>query len=415
MNVTCAVGLSDSEITISNLVLKDEDCVAFLKQQAQEAWAETCRRALKVGLLCLRDAELISRADFVRREFDKVKEDTGKIVEEAQAAVKEELRVLFGGDGQRGRIFEEIEKYVGDKGSLAGFFNENDTGKGLGKLKSVIEDQLTGKDSALCKLFNPQDPNSIYGKLLSEVKTSVSKIAEDFKTAIEVERAVLAKEEETALKGEPFEKIVYEALERIAARFGDRVDDTRTVIGAVPNSKEGDYTVTVRSETGTTETRIAIQITRQSNLYPKAAADEITSAKRNRNAASGILVLGKIAQSPFGVMLRQIPEGYVVILDTESLDPLPLQIAYCAARIDALRILPGAVQASQEAIQEASKKLLETIRKLNELSGLAGNITSIQTSLEKIKGDLSNLRSELRDRLNEVLLLLGGKPVVETP
>lgn len=108
----------DSKITVSNLVLKGDDCIGFLRQQPEEAWPETCRRDLKVGLLCLRDAELISRADFVRREFDKVKDETERMIEDAQKAVNQELKLLFGGNGQRGKIHEEIEKYIGEKGTL---------------------------------------------------------------------------------------------------------------------------------------------------------------------------------------------------------------------------------------------------------------------------------------------------------
>jgi len=100
---------------------------------------------------------------------------------------------------------------------------------------------------------------------------------------------------------------------------------------------------------------------------------------------------------------------------TETLDPLPLHLAYCAARIDALRTIPGLAHASQEAIQKASTILLETQRRLNELSGLAGNITSVEGALGRIRVDLTNLRKELRDKINESLILLGGDPVTDAP
>lgn len=411
----CTVTVTERDITVQNLILADEDCASFLRQQLAEAWPEICRRGMKVGLLCLRDAEMVSRADFVRHEFERIKNDAQLVIQQAQATVQEQLKNLFGGDGQRGRIYDEMGKYIGEEGSLAGFFNDADTAKGLGKLKSLIEKELTGDKSTLRGLFNPDDKQSIYGRLLSAVETSVTNIATQFRTAIEVQRAVHVIEEETALKGQPFEEQVSRALESIGSSFGDRIDDTRTVAGAVPGSKEGDYVATLRTETGPTEARIAIQVTRQPKLYPKAAADEINTAKANRRAAAGILVLGKLDQSPFGVVLRQIPEGYVVVFDKETLDPLPLQLAYCAARLDALRTIPGMAQASQEAIQKASNILLETQRRLNELSGFAGNITKVQGALEGIKTDLTNLRKELRDKINESLILLGGTPLSDVP
>ncbi|MGA2859820.1 MAG: hypothetical protein ABSE40_23365 [Candidatus Sulfotelmatobacter sp.] len=48
-----------------------------------------------------------------------------------------------------------MEKYIGEKGSLAGFFNDADTAKGLGKLKLLIEKELTGDKSTL---RTSQDP-----------------------------------------------------------------------------------------------------------------------------------------------------------------------------------------------------------------------------------------------------------------
>jgi hypothetical protein len=70
-------------------------------------------------------------------------------------------------------------------------------------------------------------------------------------------------------------------------------------------------------------------------------------------------------------------------------------------------------QASEEAIHRASNILLETQRRLNELSGFAGNLTTVQGTLERIKTDLTNLRKDLRDKINESLILLGGTPVSE--
>jgi len=159
-----------------------------------------------------------------------------------------------------------MEKYIGEQGSLADFFSDGDSAKGFGKLKSLVETELTGERSTLRALFNPDDKNSLYGRLLSAVETSVKNIANEFKTAIAVERAVHVKEEETALKGQPFEEQVNAALESISARFGDRLEDTRTIAGAVPGSKEGDYLATLRGETGPSEARVAIQVTRQPKL-----------------------------------------------------------------------------------------------------------------------------------------------------
>jgi hypothetical protein len=131
-----------SNITVREIVLVDEEAAKALGEFNEPERPDAVRRALKVGLVMMRDVVPIAKADFVRNEFTKLKgeiEDYWR--DEVRQKVDQTLADFF--DPETGSLPSAFQEYLGDNGKLEHFFDDTNT-EGLPyKLRAILEDELT--------------------------------------------------------------------------------------------------------------------------------------------------------------------------------------------------------------------------------------------------------------------------------
>ena len=69
------VEVLEKSIHIVDLTIVDEECAEIVLASPEEQRDQLVKRALKVGLIMCRDAATVGKADFVRHEFSKLKQD----------------------------------------------------------------------------------------------------------------------------------------------------------------------------------------------------------------------------------------------------------------------------------------------------------------------------------------------------
>ena len=116
------VRVAGDRIVVERLVLTDAALAAALAERDEADRAAIVERALRIGLIAIQDAVTSVDTDVVRREFEKLMEQTSAANQEAARTLEEVLRANFA-DGD-GRLPRTLERFLGDKGALKTLVDE---------------------------------------------------------------------------------------------------------------------------------------------------------------------------------------------------------------------------------------------------------------------------------------------------
>ena len=395
------VAVHGERITIESLALADAGLAAFVVERPADDRVDLISRALRIGLLALQDAGASLDVDVVRREFESMVRQTETLNERVAAQVDEVLRQNFA-DGD-GRLPRTLESFLGDRGQLRTFtrelFDEERRDSAIGRMRVLLGGYFDGDASRLAQLLDP----TRMGSPLHQFRTEVSKGFEALNerlTAIEAAASARAGERaRSAAKGADFEDLL-EGMLADAVRGTDHlIERTTDEAGNVIRSKKGDFVLTVDPST----TRgLAVRIVLEAKdraISGRAMRDEITEAKRNRDAAVGLVVFST-AHAPAGIAPFDVRMGDVYCaIDPDDPQPATLDAALRLARLLALaatRETDGDVDAA--AVHEA----LERVRaELDAVRGLKTKLTTIGTAAKAVNAGLDQLRDGIVARIAE--------------
>lgn len=397
-----AVSVTADRIVVEHLELRDTDLSEFLAEQSAEEQAGLVERALRVGLLCLRDAGVTVNVDFVQKEFGRLLAQVEARNEQAGKALEAALREQFAEDG--GRLPRTLERFLGDQGALrrlvGDLFDESRRDSALGRLNAILGRYFDGDGSQLAQLL---DPTRI-GSPLYQFRTEVGKGFEELTARITgLEMAAQARAAErsrSAAKGTDFEDLLEGLLGEIAAGMGDAVERTGTLAGETLKAKKGDFVVTLDPIwTRGVDLRVVVE-SKDRSLSTRAITEELAAARQNRAAQSAVIVFtpehAPANVAPLHVMGRDV----WCVLDPEAPDRLPLECAIRLARVFALETLR---EAPASVDTDAIARSLDAMRtQLSAVQGMKANLTSISTATKKVYADLDGLKVSILRGVAEI-------------
>jgi len=395
------VAVHGERITIESLALADAGLAAFVVERPADDRVDLISRALRIGLLALQDAGASLDVDVVRREFESMVRQTETLNERVAAQVDEVLRQNFA-DGD-GRLPRTLESFLGDRGQLRTFtrelFDEERRDSAIGRMRVLLGGYFDGDASRLAQLLDP----TRMGSPLHQFRTEVSKGFEALNerlTAIEAAASARAGERaRSAAKGADFEDLLEGMLADTVRGTDHLIERTTDEAGNVIRSKKGDFVLTLDpSTTRGSAVRIVLEA-KDRAISGRAMRDEITEAKRNRDAAVGLVVFST-AHAPAGIAPFDVRMGDVYCaIDRDDPQPATLDAALRLARLLALaatRETDGDIDAA--AVHEA----LERVRaELDAVRGLKTKLTTIGTAAKAVNAGLDQLRDGIVARIAE--------------
>ncbi len=358
-------------------------------------------RALRIGLLALQDAGATLDVDVVRHEFEAMVRQTESLNERVATQVDEVLRQNFA-DGD-GRLPRTLETFLGDRGQLRSFtrelFDEERRDSAIGRMRILLGSYFDGDASRLAQLLDP----TRLGSPLHQFRTEVSKGFEalnDRLTAIEAAAtARTAERSRSAAKGADFEDLL-EGLLADAVRGSDHlVERTSDVTGDVLRSKKGDFVVTLDPDTTRgAAVRLVIEA-KDREISGRAMRDELNEAKRNRDAAVGLVVFST-AHAPAGIAPFDVRMGDVYCaIDPGDPEPATLDAALRLARLLALA---STRETDTDVDAAALHEALQRVRaELDAVRGLKTKLTTIGTAAKAVNAGLDQLREAIVVRIAE--------------
>ena len=395
------VRLEGERIVVERLVLADPALAASLAERDESDRPAVVERALRIGLLALQDASTSMDVDVVRREFEKLVQQTSAVNEQAARAVEEVLRANFA-DGD-GRLPRTLERFLGDRGALQQFvnelFDETKRDSAIGRIGGLLGQYFDGDRSKLALLLDPTRLGSPLHQFRQEIADGFRGVHERL-TAIEAaSRARADERSRSTAKGGDFENLLEGMLGDLARGSGDLLDRTGTEVGSVLGSKKGDFVLTLDARlTRGADVRVVVEA-KDRVMSQRAIREELREARENRGAAVALAVW-TTAHAPTGVApFAMVGDDVHVVVDPELPDAAYLEAAVRLARLLALAQLQDReVEVDAAAIGRALAGVRE---QLEAIRALKTQLTSVSNATKAVWNGLDTLRTGILTRVAE--------------
>jgi len=427
-------------------VVVDPDVYRTFEDLDERDRPDFALRAFKAGVLAIRDAWVVAEADYVQKEFERMRDDFHTKMDDMfgeDGVVSRRIREVFGDDGEvdrklrdffgdQGRFHRVMNDFLGEEGKL-----ERAVGAAVGEdgcLQRTLDeffgergrlrvelDRAFGPDGGrLYALLNPSDETTPLGKfrasleerldpnrkgsLLWNLTKEIRERFQNIETHLGMEAAVEAERERGTQKGRSFEEVVTDALLRLARPHGDRVENVGDEGGVLGKDKKvGDIVCHVANQqTAELDRRIVLEVKdRAVSLSGKRSIyTELERAMKNRDAHVGIAVVERQHAEKFAPLQYVSPNQILVALDSEGEDLLPLEVAYrFACMIAAARVARRDVTLDVDAVKAGIKQirtLLEQVRSMKR--GLTGAVSGIK----KVRDQLDALKTSILETVDEL-------------
>jgi hypothetical protein len=395
------VRVSEGRIVIEGLTMADHGLATFVGERPSDERPALVGRALRIGLIALQDAGASLDVDVVRREFEAMVRQTETLNERVTTQVDELLRQNFA-DGD-GRLPRTLETFLGDRGQLRTFtrelFDEDRRDSAIGRMRVLLGSYFEGDASRLAQLLDPTRLGSPLHQFRSEVSKGFEQLNERL-TAIEAAATARASERaKSSAKGADFEDLL-EGMLADSVRGSDHLlERTADVAGNVIRSKKGDFVLTLDPATVRGATLRVVVECKDRAVSGKAMRDELIEARRNRDAAVGLVVFST-AHAPAGIAPFDVRMGDVYCaIDPQDPEPATLQAAVRLARLLALSTVRDmSAEVDTTAVHDALERIAA---ELDAVRGLKTRLTTIGTAAKAVNAGLDQLREGIVARIAE--------------
>ena len=394
-----SVRIAGDRILVERLVLADGALAAALAERDEADRAAIVERALRIGLIAIQDAVTSVDTDVVRREFEKLVQQSTAANEQAAHALEEVLRANFA-DGD-GRLPRTLEKFLGDKGALKTLvdelFDEGRRDSAIGRIGTLLGRYFDGDSSRLAQLLDPTRLGSPLHQFRQEMTEGFRGLHERLAALEAASRARADERSRSAAKGADFEVLLDGMLGELARGAGDLVERTGTDTGAIVGSKKGDFVLTLDPRvTRGADVRIVVEA-KDRTMSGRAMRDELREARENRGAAMAIAVWSA-RHAPTGIApFAMVGEDVHVVIDPEAPDRAYLEAAVRLARLLALATLgEREVEVDAQAIARALAGVKE---QLDAIRALKTQLTSVATVTKQVAEGLDAMRAGILARV----------------
>ncbi|MDP3990950.1 MAG: hypothetical protein Q8P63_01500 [Candidatus Nealsonbacteria bacterium] len=385
------------------LNITDKEIIGLLSAYAPDKREVITLKALRIGLIALKDIESVGNIDYVEKEFQKFKSDLdkefvtlkesfSKILQETDDLIKEKLKNNF--DPETGIMSRVMDQYLGEGGTLADLFDEQNNTSAVSKIKTILSEYFDEDASTVVRLLDPNNPKSPLSSFKKDIMDRLVAIEKEITAKDSAQAAAKAEAKKGTQKGFEYEELVFMEVEKIAHVLGDTCLPTGKEIGQVLNSKLGDTVVTLNSsETGGATLKIVFEA-KDKEMYLSTLLDELEGAQKNRGAGAAIGVVSgkdtlKDVREAIGVFRDYPNKRAICVLDKEIIDPIALEVAYKLARTKLLLGLQTKEMKS-ESIDIATINIL-----IDEIKNNLSEFTTIKSTLTKATGTISNAQTQI--------------------
>ena len=392
-----AITVDGDMLRVERLELRDLELAAYVAERPEADRLALVERALRVGLLSLRNAGVTLNVDYVEKEFDRMMRRTDESREKAAEALETSLRETFAdGDGRLPRL---LESFLGDKGSLRRvvdeLFDENRRDSAIGRMRTLLGGYFDGDGAIVARMLDPRRDESPLHGFRTELREALKDVSDRL---LQLEAARGARAEERALgtaKGGDFADEVEARLAVIARGCGDVVEDTGATVGDSVRGRKGDFLLTLNpSWTRGLTVKVAIEAkSGPVGLVP--ICRELDEAKRNRSAAVAVVVY-PAGCAPTGCAPLNLHGDHVLCeLDVDDPDDCILETAIRLAR--ALALAQSRERAGDLDVV-AVRRHLESVRShLKVVASMKSKLTSVAGVTGEVSAALDTLRSGVLD------------------
>jgi len=403
-----------------NFTITDEEILDLLSVYDEKKRETMIYKALRIGLIALKDIETVGNIDYVEKEFEKfknnldkeflvLKDDFSKKLKEADELIENKFSRNF--DPKTGIMPQVMEKYLGEGGKLSDLFNENNNTSAVSKIKKIFSEYFDDEASTVARLLDPSNPKSPLHTFKNELSERLIAIEKEIRAKESAKDATRKEAEKGTQKGLEFEDLIFGEIEKIASILGDTCLPTGKEIGQILDSKLGDTVVIINSsQTGGATLKIVFEA-KDKGMYLSTLLDELESSKKNRNAQYAVGILSgkntlKDVNERIGTFRDYSNNKTICIFDKENYDSIALEVAYKLARtklILGLRVHEMKTESIDIVVintltNEIIKKLGEFTTIKAMLTKATGAIGSAQTQIDNTKADLLGMLQELLEK-----------------
>jgi len=409
-----------------SITISDAEILDLLSNYKEDKRDLAITKALKIGLIALKDIETVGNVDYVEKEFQKFKADLDKEfislkdefqnkLKETDEIIKDKLNRNF--DPETGIMQQVLKQYLGEGGKLSDLFDEKNNTSAVSKIKNILSDYFDTDASRVVKLLDPNNPESPLSSFKKEIEERLFAIEKEIKAKESAREATREEAEKGTKKGLEYQNLVFAEVEKIARILGDDCKPTGNETGLLFNSKLGDVVVTINpSQTNSAVLKIVFEA-KDKEMSLSGLITELDGAKKNRGSeyAIGVISGNNTLKDAKGLIgsFRDYPKNKTLcILDKETIDPIALEVAYKLARTKLLLGLQAHEQKSESVDIDSINTLIdEIIKKLSDFSTIKGVLTKASGAISNAQTQIENLKLELESMLHE--LSEKTKPVIK--
>ena len=271
------------------ITISDKEILDLLSNYDSSKHELMINKALKVGLIALKDIESTGNVDYVEKEFQKfkgdidkefllLKEEFQKKLQETDDVIQKKLSENF--DPKIGIMPRVMEQYLGEGGKLSDLFDEENNTSAVAKIKKILSEYFDTDASRVVKLLNPNNPESPLYSFKKELSERLIAIEKEIRAKESAREATKIEAKKGTQKGLEYEDLVFVEIEKIASILGDTCLPTGKEIGQVLDSKLGDTVVTINSnQTGGATLKIVFEA-KDKGMYLSSLLEELEGAKK---------------------------------------------------------------------------------------------------------------------------------------
>jgi hypothetical protein len=350
------------------------------------------RDAIEIGAKVLSHGQSQAVIDAIAGEIERLIATTSSTTDEIPKAIQERVAELLN--------------------QLSNVLAERFDPKRVDSVQSQIRDLVAGAGADQIRSFTRElvdeagPLHKMNDKLVAQVKvlndtaqnvlSKVASVSEKLDAKLGIDDA----RERSTQKGAPFEDVVQIELEAIAGQLGDEVKCVKHDYGSA-NTQAGDVVVVVNpAHTRSRAVQFVIEVKTGKLTGPKAHA-ALKDAVENRDAPAGILVFDDVEDAPLGGRRFGCFPGsrYFVVLDSDDLDALALEVAYHQARAAAAASVDGEAGIDAKWLIEQCDGIAKLVEQAREIKNGAN---AARRGLDKVDSAYEELRTEALVILDEI-------------
>ncbi len=412
-----AVVLEGDRLTVYEYSTDDRSIVSHFRGMSPAEMSTDFEQCLSLGVRVAEVAIPTLDLGLVRREFDDTVRRQQVMLTEGEARLRQELDVvlsrLFGPTGVVPSAFKSNQESF--EHELTKYFDDGSAKSVAAAVSRRVEETLASNERRLERQLQEalditnedRGLGRLYRAIRQEAATSSSQLT-DLLGKISGAAARREERQTSTRKGSDYEEDVFREVARIARIYGDSAEWTGMTSGD-ENRRRGDIVVTLDSSAFPgQEVRFTLEAMDRSSGSQKTVLKELDEAKSNRSAISAIAVLAsREASAASGQVLQHHSGGrFICVLEKETWDPTGLELAYCWARMEALKKSgPSSVLEGLD-IAAAGELLESTVRDLGQLQRIRARLKVGREGLNDTDALLVEFEDSIRTSLNRLASLI---------